>query len=156
MSENKEHLPTRRGPGIPACTCGAIFEWDYERSDHVDRHSPSSNPEAGSATRPSAEQYLDSRLSEHGRGNDVLLRNAYELNRETDLVPSDTAAIADAHTSLPDLVAALSKVLALHAETETGVDLGEGRREPDYCATCAVYSPCPTATAITRTLGVQS
>lgn len=32
------HSPKRVGPGIPACTCGEVFEWDYERSDHIDRH----------------------------------------------------------------------------------------------------------------------
>lgn len=32
------HKPIRRGSGILACTCGEIFEWDYERADHMLRN----------------------------------------------------------------------------------------------------------------------
>lgn len=33
-----DHKFTRRGPGIPACTCGEVFEWKYEFEDHVKAH----------------------------------------------------------------------------------------------------------------------
>lgn len=29
-----EHELTTVGPGIPACTCGEVFEWKYEHDSH--------------------------------------------------------------------------------------------------------------------------
>ncbi len=33
----EEHKLRTVGPGIPACSCGEVFEWKYEHEDHVNR-----------------------------------------------------------------------------------------------------------------------
>lgn len=33
----EEHKLQTVGPGIPACSCGEVFEWKYEHEDHVNR-----------------------------------------------------------------------------------------------------------------------
>lgn len=33
----RKHELTSVGPGIPACTCGEVFEWKHEHERHKDR-----------------------------------------------------------------------------------------------------------------------
>lgn len=96
-------------------------------------------------------EWLKERRAIHELGNDVLLRNSYELERETDLGIRDAKAVEDGFNTLPTLLTAVENVLKLHTETVHG--------ECAICFECTYndgyevdYSPfdypCPTVQAI--------
>lgn len=56
-------------------------------------------------------EWIRERRRIHELGNDVLLRNSYELERETDLGIRDAKAVEDAHNTFPRALTAIEKVL---------------------------------------------
>lgn len=56
-------------------------------------------------------EWLKERRRIHELGNDVLLRNSYEIERETDLGIRDAKAVEDAHNTFPRALTAIEKVL---------------------------------------------
>lgn len=56
-------------------------------------------------------EWLKKRRRIHELGNDVLLRNSYELERETDLGIRDAKAVEDGFNNLPALLTAVENVL---------------------------------------------
>ena len=93
--------------------------------------------------------WIEQRRVIHSKGTDVLLRNAYELDREAELCGADAEAIVDAHNMFPRALDALSKVLERHQP----IDGLAYDSPPQECNVCADDRgprpwPCPTVQAI--------
>lgn len=67
-------------------------------------------------------EWLKERRRIHELGNDVLLRNSYELERETDLGIRDAKAVEDAHNTFPRALTAIEKVLEQTEFMETDAE----------------------------------
>lgn len=68
--------------------------------------------------------WIEERRTIHTKATDVLLRNSYELERETDLSQGDTLAIEDAYNMFPRALDSLNKVLELHKPFEWSFGYG--------------------------------
>ena len=67
-------------------------------------------------------EWIKERRRIHELGNDVLLRNSYELERETDLGIRDAKAVEDAHNTFPRALTAIEKVLEQTEFMETDAE----------------------------------
>lgn len=67
-------------------------------------------------------EWIRERRRIHELGNDVLLRNSYELERETDLGIRDAKAVEDGFNNLPALLTAIEKVLEQTEFMETDAE----------------------------------
>lgn len=110
-------------------------------------------------------EWINDCRTTHAAATDVLLRNRYELERETDLAKADIVAIESAHRNFPRALSAIDKVKAKHQPVmsdDLGVPVRTGRRAKLVCSTCRgdfcgyAEFPCPTIEAIedeTLTMG---
>ncbi|MGO1755869.1 MAG: hypothetical protein ACTHZ6_16170 [Brevibacterium aurantiacum] len=84
--------------------------------------------------------WIEERRRIHELGNDVLLRNSYELERETDLGVRDAKAVEDAHNTFPRALTAIEKVLEQTEFMETDAENHHNQGREDACKALLDYA----------------